>query len=93
LWEKNQSFLDGKISLFPANCVYMRWNYDDCKLPGNLRALDWYNKNNLHAMAATATQCMSAMLPRNQSNFQPIKDFCQLTAEKKLDGILCTVWD
>lgn len=93
LWKKNQSFLDEKISLFPANCVYMRWNYDVCTLPGNQRALDWYKKNNLHAMAATATQCMSAMLSRHQSNFQPIKDFCQLTAQKKLDGILCTVWD
>lgn len=93
LWAKNQSFLDEKISLFPANCVYMRWNYDVCTLPGNQRALDWYKKNNLHAMAATATQCMSAMLSRHQSNFQPIKDFCQLTAQKKLDGILCTVWD
>lgn len=93
LWARNQSFLDEKISLFPANCVYMRWNYDVCTLPGNQRALDWYKKNNLHAMAATATQCMSAMLSRHQSNFQPIKDFCQLTAQKKLDGILCTVWD
>ncbi|MFT3705672.1 MAG: family 20 glycosylhydrolase [Agriterribacter sp.] len=93
LWEKNQSFLDQKINLFPANCVYMRWNYDDCKLPGNQRALDWYKENNLHAMAATATQCMSAMLSRKQSNFQPVKDFCQLTAQKHLDGILCTVWD
>jgi len=36
---------------------------------------------------------MSAMLSRHHSNFQPIKDFCRLTAEKKLDGILCTVWD
>lgn len=71
----------------------MRWNYDDSKLPGNRKALDWYKKNGLHVMAATAAQEMSAMLPRNKSNFQPIKDFCQLTAEKKLDGILCTIWD
>jgi len=93
LWEKNQRFLDEKIPIFPKNCVYMRWNYDDSKLPGNQRAMDWYKKNGLRAMAATAAQTMWPMLTRNRSNFQPIKDFCQLTAEKKLDGILCTVWD
>ncbi|MCW3118407.1 MAG: glycoside hydrolase [Chitinophagaceae bacterium] len=93
LWEKNQGFLNEKIPIFPKNCVYMRWNYDDAKLPGNRNALDWYKKNGLHAMAATAAQTMWPMLPRNRSNFQAIKDFCQLTSEKKLDGILCTVWD
>ena len=93
LWSRNQPFLDERKPLFPAGCTYMRWNYGDPKLPGNLRAIDWYKSNHLHVMAATATQCMSAMLSRHQSNFQPIKDFCQLTAEKKLDGILCTVWD
>jgi len=87
LWEKNQRFLDEKIPIFPKNCVYMRWNYDDSKLPGNQRAMDWYKKNGLRAMAATAAQARWPMLPRNRSNFQPIKDFCQLTAEKKLDGI------
>jgi hypothetical protein len=92
-WKKNQAFLDEKLPIFPTNCVYMRWNYDDATLPGNQLALDWYKKNKLHAMAATAAQTMWPMLPRNRSNFQPIKDFCRLTAEKKLDGILCTVWD
>ena len=33
------------------------------------------------------------MLPREQSNFQSIKDFARITAQKKLDGILCTAWD
>jgi hypothetical protein len=33
------------------------------------------------------------MLPRNQSNYGPIRDFCRIAAEKKLEGILCTSWD
>jgi hypothetical protein len=44
-------------------------------------------------MAATAAQTMWPMLPRAQSNFQPIKDFCRITSQKKMDGILCTAWD
>jgi hypothetical protein len=32
-------------------------------------------------------------MPRNHSNFQPIKDFCRIAANKKLQGILCTAWD
>jgi hexosaminidase len=93
LWSRNQRLLDEQIPLFPRNCIYMRWNYDDSRLPGNQNALDWYKRNGLHAMAATAAQTMWPMLPRNRSNFEPIRDFCKLTAEKKLDGILCTVWD
>jgi hypothetical protein len=33
-------------------------------------------------MAATAAQTMWPMLPREQSNFQPIKDFSRMTAQK-----------
>jgi hypothetical protein len=33
------------------------------------------------------------MLPREKSNFKSIKEFCQIAAEKKMDGILCTAWD
>ncbi len=93
LWKNNRPILDKGMPLFPKNCMYMRWNYDYPKLPGNQLAIDWYKENDLHVMAATAAQCISSMLPRNQSNFQAIKDFCQLTSEKKMDGILCTNWD
>jgi hypothetical protein len=71
----------------------MRWNYDYPKLAGNQLAIDWYKEQGLKVMAATAAQCISTMLPRNSSNFQAIKDFCQLTSEKRMDGILCTIWD
>ena len=93
LWKANKPILDKNISLFPKNCVYMRWNYDNPKLTGNQFAIDWYKENNLKVMAATAAQCGWLMLPENTSNFQPIKDFCKLTSDKRMSGILCTVWD
>lgn len=93
LWNKNKSILDKSLPLFPTNCVYNRWNYDQPKLPGNLLAIDWFKENKLNVMAATAAQQMWPMLPRNNSNFQSIKDFCQVTSEKKMNGILCTIWD
>jgi hypothetical protein len=93
LWEKNKGTLDRNIPLFPRKCIYMRWNYEAPASAGNILALDWYKSHNLDVMAATSAQMSYAMLQRNQSNFQAIKDFCQLTARKKLKGILCTVWD
>lgn len=93
LWDKNRSILDKNIPLFPKNCIYMRWNYEAPASTGNILALDWYKSHNLDVMAATSAQMSYAMLQRNQSNFQAIKDFCQLTAKKRLKGILCTVWD
>lgn len=93
LWKKNRSSLDENIPIFPRNCIYMRWNYETPKLPGNQLAIDWYKSHNLDVMPATAAQQSYAMLQRNKSNFQSIKDFCQLTAAKHLKGILCTIWD
>ncbi|MEO6218981.1 MAG: glycoside hydrolase family 20 zincin-like fold domain-containing protein [Ginsengibacter sp.] len=92
-WVKNEHRLEENISLFPKECVYMRWNYDAPDIPGNHKALDWYKSHNLKVMAATSVQAMWPMLPRANSNFQPVKDFSRMTAEKKLDGILCTSWD
>lgn len=93
LWKKNKPLLEKSAPLFPRNCVYMRWNYDYPKLTGNQLAIDWYKEQNLKVMAATSAQCISTMLPRNSSNFQAIKEFCQLTSEKRMNGILCTIWD
>lgn len=92
-WEANAHRLDENIGLFPKECVYMRWNYDTPNILGNNKAIDWYKSHHLKAMAATAAQTMWAMLPREHSNFQPIKDFCRITSEKKMDGIFCTAWD
>lgn len=93
LWKENSKKLNENIQLFPKNCVYMRWNYSSPALPGDIKAINWYQSHHLNAMAATAAQTTWTMMPRNHSNFQPIKDFCRITADKNLKGILCTVWD
>jgi len=93
VWKDSINRLNENINLFPPECVFMRWNYDTPGIPGNNNALDWYRANNLKVMAATAAQTMWPMMPRENSNFQPIKDFCRITSEKKLNGILCTAWD
>jgi hexosaminidase len=93
LWNKNVSKLDEGIDKFPRNCVYMRWNYEHPEIPGNILALDWYSKHGLEVMAATSAQMMWAMMPRDHSNFTPIRRYAKITAEKKLAGILCTIWD
>jgi hexosaminidase len=93
LWEQNQSLLDKSLPLFPAECIFMRWNYDCPQISGNQKAIDWYKSNNLKVMAATAAACMEPVLPRSKNHFQAIRDFCKLTAEKKMNGILCTIWD
>ena len=93
IWKDSIYRLNENINLFPPECVFMRWNYDTPGIPGNNNALDWYRANKLKVMAATAAQTMWPMMPREKSNFQPIKDFCRITSEKKLNGILCTAWD
>jgi hypothetical protein len=92
-WAENEKILNENIHLFPKNCMYMRWNYDHPELPGNEKAIDWYNKHGLHVMAATAGQQIWPLMPRASSNFQPIKDFSGITTQKHLDGILLTLWD
>ncbi len=92
-WKKNAPLLEESLPIFPKGCAYMRWNYDDPMLPGNQMAIDWYKANNLTVMAATSAQTYSSMFPNTIAQFQPIKKFCQLTSEKKMSGILCTIWD
>jgi len=93
LWKINRQKLDENIGLFPKNCIYMRWSYDFPNIPGNLNAIDWYNSHGLKSMAATAAQFYWPLMPAHHSNFQSIKEFCKITIDKKLDGILCTAWD
>lgn len=93
LWAENQARLDANVHLFPKDCIYMRWEYSKPKSLGNLKAIDWFKANNLKVMAAPASQSMSGMLPRENSLYQPVKDFCEIATEKKLDGILTTAWD
>lgn len=92
-WNENEHLLNENVNLFPKNCIYMRWNYDDPGLPGNRKAIEWYKSHNLNVMPATAGQTMWPMLPRANSNFKAIKEFAGITSEEKLNGILCTLWD
>jgi hexosaminidase len=93
IWKENQYKMDNYVDKFPKECIYMRWTYWNTKVLGNLKAIDWLISKNLKVMGATGAQDMSPMLPRNNSIFKPVKDFCEITTEKKLDGILCTMWD
>jgi hypothetical protein len=92
-WKDNQHRLDESIGLFPKNCVYMRWAYSHPQVLGNVKAMEWYKSHGLQVMGAPAAQNMSAMLPRDNSLFQPIKDFCKVASDIKLNGLLCTLWD
>jgi len=93
LWKRNSPKLEANIPLFPANCIYMRWNYESPAALGNQLAIDWYKTQHLDAMPATSAQQSYAVLQRNHSNFPYIRDFCLITKTKQLDKILCTVWD
>lgn len=45
-------------------------------------------------MGATAAATgETPFMPRNDSRAQYIKDFCQLVAKNRLEGILATAWD
>jgi hypothetical protein len=93
IWKENQYKMDNYVDKFPKECIYMRWTYWNTKVLGNMKAIDWLITQNLKVMGATGAQDMSPMLPRNNSIFKPIKDFCEIATEKKLSGILCTMWD
>jgi hypothetical protein len=71
----------------------MRWSYDNPDLTGNKKAIDWYISHRLKVMAATAAQTRWAMLPRKNSNFKSIQEFTRIASEKKMEGILCTIWE
>ncbi|GGC12528.1 hypothetical protein GCM10011325_44240 [Dyadobacter sediminis] len=93
VWNENEHRLRENVDLFPKKCIYMRWSYWEPGILGNLKAMDWLKSHNFNVMAATAAQDMSPMLPRNNSNFLPIKEFCKIAVDKKLNGILCTTWE
>lgn len=90
----NSKKLDEGISLFPKECVYMRWNYRDATQPGHQRILQWYHDKGLKVMGATAASSGSSpFLPRENSMAGYIKGFSQLVAKNQLEGILATAWD
>ncbi|MFQ9021080.1 MAG: hypothetical protein ACLR6J_06340 [Parabacteroides merdae] len=50
----NTDKLDEAIGLFPKECVYMRWKYEDATTPAHRRLLEWYHDKGLKVMGATA---------------------------------------
>lgn len=92
LW--NTEKLDASKSLFPTDCVYMRWHYEDPTTMPHRRVLEWYKTAGLQVMAATSASTGDCpFLPRDDSRAENIKNFSQLTVENNLVGILATVWD
>ena len=90
----NTSKLDEAMKLFPKNCVYMRWHYEDPTILPHRLLLDWYAKNGLNVMGATAAVTgETPFISRPKSRIQYIKDFSILADKNKLCGILSTAWD
>ena len=71
----------------------MRSNYQKSHSYANLKAMDWYSKNGLKVMGATAGQTRWTLMPQNQSNIPQIKSFATSSIDKNLDGLLLTLWD
>lgn len=101
IWKKGAKELEKVISGFPEKCVYMRWNYSMGTQPGNIKALEWYQKSELKTMIATAAQSgHAALFPFDDrdkgisaNGIPAIKNFIGLAKEKDIDGMLCTAWD
>ena len=86
--------LNAAIELFPKECIYMRWLYQDPTKPGHKKILQWYDKSGLKVMAATAASFGgSPFLPREDTRSKYIKAFSELTEANGLEGILATAWD
>ncbi len=92
--EWNTEKLDKAIDLFPKECVYMRWKYEDATSPAHQRLLKWYSDKGLKVMGATAASAGdSPFLPRKNTRSEYIRGFSRLVAENHLEGILATAWD
>ena len=93
LWELKATKLNEYIDEFPENCIYMRWSYFRPWGKGNIKSIDWYKENNIKVMGATAGQTRWILMPQDESNIKSIKSFALISTEKKLDGLLLTLWD
>lgn len=90
----NTTKLDQAIELFPKECIYMRWHYEDPTILPHRMLLNWYHKKGLKVMGATAASTgETPFMPRNGSRAQYIRDFCSLVVKNQLNGILATAWD
>jgi len=93
LWDENEHKLVEFLDLFPKNCIYMRWNYQSPNTPGNIKAMDWFRKNGLQVMGATAGQTRWTLMPQRESNIENIRDFALSSITSNNNGLLLTLWD
>ena len=74
----NTDKLDEAIGLFPKECVYMRWKYEDATTPAHRRLLEWYHDKGLKVMGATAASAGdSPFMPRRNTRSEYVKGFSQ----------------
>ncbi len=90
--EWNVEAIENQISLFPPECIYMRWKYNDILAPGHIRMLDWYRDHNLPVMAASSPTLAECYMPRQNSHIEAMRDFSRLVAERGLEGIITAQW-
>lgn len=90
----NTEKLDEALALFPKDCVYMRWHYDDPTKLSHKLLLSWYKEHDLKVYGATAASSgETPYIPRMESRVQYIKDFCTLASDNNFGGIIATAWD
>ncbi|MCR9065571.1 MAG: beta-N-acetylhexosaminidase [Cytophagales bacterium] len=93
VWAKNEQNLLKYIDQFPKNCIYMRWNYSNSDALGNAKAMQWFMKQGLQVMGATAGQTRWVLMPQEESNMNNIRSFVESSIDNNLDKILLTLWD
>jgi len=93
LWEENEHKLVEFLDLFPKNCIYMRWNYHAPNTPGNTKAMQWFKKNGLQVMGATAGQTRWTLMPQREGNIKNIRDFALSSINSGNNGLFLTLWD
>lgn len=93
IWEKNEYKLAKFLDEFPKNCIYMRWNYNSSQAIGNGKAMEWFRKNGMQVMGATAGQTRWVLMPQKESNIDNIRAFAVSSINNGLKGLLLTLWD
>ncbi len=93
IWQKNEHNLLEFLDQFPKNCIYMRWNYSSSQAIGNGKAMEWFRKNEMQVMGATAGQTRWVLMPQNESNMDNIMAFSKSSISNGLNGLLLTLWD
>jgi len=93
VWAENEHKLLEFLDRFPKNCVYMRWNYGRAEAIANSKAMDWFRKNGMQVMGATAGQTRWVLMPQQESNMNNIRSFSKSIIDSSLDALLLTLWD